>query len=123
MKDSQTDKLRQLEAIREAANCLGCLHEGLIVTDNDGVIVETNLATDRILESPSLKGSNILKLCSIGQSYDDMIRHIPVGCRNLNRPIIFQTQSGKRKLVNMSVQRVGEGDTVRLVHVFQDCAD
>jgi len=117
-------KNKQTEAVREAVTCMGCAHEGQIITDATGAVVETNLVTDRILEMPSttLKGTNIRKLCAIGQSYDEMLRHSAEG-GSLNRPIILQSSSGKRKLVNMSIQPVGEGDTLQYVHVFQDCAD
>ena len=37
--------------------------------------------------------------------------------------VIVLAGCNKRKIVNMSVQRVGAGDSARLVHVFQDCAD
>jgi signal transduction histidine kinase len=122
---STTRKLDEVQAIHQAMDCIGCLHEGLIVTDAEGVVVETNLATDRILETPSLslKDTNIRDLCPVKRSYDDLIRHVETDGRCLNRAIILQTKGGKRKLVNMSVQRTTEGQVVRLVHVFQDCAD
>jgi signal transduction histidine kinase len=118
--DNPAEKL-----IREAVDCLGCVHEGLIVTDADGVVVETNLATDRILERPSLslKGTNIRDLCPVRQSYDDLLRRVEPDKRTLNRSLILHTSNGKRKLVNMSLQQIGSGMDVRLVHVFQDCAD
>ena len=114
----------QIDAIRDAISCLGCMHEGMIVTDATGVIVETNLAAERILETPSikLKGSSLRDYCPVRPSYDEMLRRAGAEVRNLNRPMILQTE-GKRKLVNMSVQRVGSGDAIRFVHVFQDCAD
>jgi len=120
-----TNKLEQLHAIHDAVEGLGCVHEGLIVTDTQGVIVETNLATDRILERPSLslKGTNIRDLCPVRQSYDDLLRYVESDGRSLNRPVILHAADRKRKLVNMSVQRTGEGQGIRLVHVFQDCAD
>jgi signal transduction histidine kinase len=118
-------KLQEIESIREAVECIGCQHEGLIVTDAQGTVVETNLATDRILETPSLslKDTNIRDLCPVTRSYDDLVRHVETDGRCLNRAIILQTKGGKRKLVNMSVQRTTDGDGVRLVHAFQDCAD
>jgi len=122
---SPTEKLKQMEAVRQAVTCLGCAHEGQIITDAAGAVVETNLVTDRILEMPSttLKGTNIRQLCAIGQSYDEMLRHSAEGGGSLNRPIILESSSGKRKLVNMSIQPVGEGEALQYVHVFQDCAD
>ena len=125
MNNIPTENLGQVEAVREAMSCLGCTHEGMIVTDADGLIVETNLATDRILEMPSLslKGTSIRELCPVPTSYDEMLRRTVAEVRNLNRPMILQAHAGKRKLVNMSIQRVGEGEATRFVHVFQDCAD
>jgi PAS domain S-box-containing protein len=123
--DTATGRLKEHENIREALSCLGCMHEGSIVTDSNGAIVETNLATERILETPSLslKGMNFQELCAVRASYQEMLRHTVADVRNMNRPMILQTPAGKRKLVNMSIQRVGEGDAARFVHVFQDCAD
>ncbi len=42
------------EQIMDARQCMGCIHEGLIVTSTDGTIVETSPAAERILEAPSL---------------------------------------------------------------------
>jgi signal transduction histidine kinase len=97
----------------------------MIVTDVNGFIVETNLATDRILETPSLglKGTSIRNLCPVRPSYEEMVGRAVDEIRMLNRPMILQTGAGKRKLVNMSIQRVGDGEATRFVHVFQDCAD
>jgi len=108
----------------KARESLGCSHEGMIVTDATGAVVETNLAAERILEVPSLKlkGSTVRDLCTVGSSYEEIKKRATDEGRCLNRPIILQTSSGKRKLVNMSIQKV-EGADVRYVHVFQDCAD
>jgi signal transduction histidine kinase len=97
----------------------------MIVTNGDGNVLETNLATERILEIPSLtlKGSDIRSLCPIRNSYDEMLRHVGQEGRTLNRPLIFQTGTGKRKLVNMSINQVSVGASRHYVHVFQDCAD
>ncbi len=43
--------------------------------------------------------------------------------RSLNKSLMVLAGDSKRKIVNMSVQRVGEGEDARFVHVFQDCAD
>ncbi len=124
-KPNPTEKSEQAAAIRDAVECMGCMHEGTIVTDSEGMVTETNLAADRILEAPSmsLKGTNIRALCPVSSVYDEVLRHAGGDRRSLNRPVILQTHGGKRKLVNMSIQRVGEGIEARFVHVFQDCAD
>ena len=51
--------------IIDARQCMGCMHEGLIVTSTDGTIVETSPAAERILEAPSLslKGRQVRDLC------------------------------------------------------------
>jgi len=111
--------------VDSAVNCLGCAHEGHIITDADGVIVETNLGVERILETvaSTLKGTRLQELFVARNNYGDMIRHTLAEGRILNRQVLLQTESGKRKLVNMSAQKAGEGSKVRFVHVFQDCAD
>src|SRR5215467_4067371 len=111
--------------IMDARQCMGCMHEGLIVTATDGTIVETSPAAERILEAPSLslKGRQVRDLCAVRDAYDDLIRQANSGGRTLNKSMIVLAGDNKRKIVNMSVQRVADGRTERFVHVFQDCAD
>jgi signal transduction histidine kinase len=101
------------------------MHEGLIVTSPDGMIIETSPAAERILEAPSmsLKGRQIRDFCAVLDAYNDIVRQTTSGTRLLNKSVIVLAGDNKRKIVNMSVQRVGNGDVSRLVHVFQDCAD
>src|SRR5689334_21826236 len=108
-----------------ARETLGCAHEGMLVTDSRGRVDETNLAAERILELPSLtlKGSDIRRVCAVHNSDDDILTHVTAEGRSLNKPIILQTGTGKRKLVNMSIQQVDTQEVRRYVHVFQDCAD
>jgi hypothetical protein len=40
--------LEQREALWEAKQCLGCAHEGVLVTAVDGTIVETTPAAEHI---------------------------------------------------------------------------
>jgi signal transduction histidine kinase len=122
------DKAAMKENIQEqiltAKQCMGCMHEGYIVTSNDGTIVETSQAAERILEAPSmsLKGRQVRDICPV-EAYDELIRQTASGARILNKSVIVLAGDTKRKIVNMSVQRVGEGENSRYVHVFQDCAD
>lgn len=112
------------QQILEAKQCLGCTHEGLIVTSADGTILDSSPAAERILEAPSmsLKGRVLRELC-MGDAYDDLIRLTNSGERCLNKSMIVIVGDSKRKIVNMSIQRVGEEEKTRYVHVFQDCAD
>src|ERR1043166_4256143 len=111
--------------IKEARQCMGCMHEGLIITSSDGTIVETSPAAERILEAPfmSLKGRQVRELCPIHDVYDDLIRQTQSSGRSLNKSVLVVAGESKRKIVNMSVQRVTDGNDARYVHVFQDCAD
>lgn len=113
------------DKLLDAQRCLGCMHEGVIVTSDDGTILDTTVAAERILETPSLhlKGNNIRSICRALDVYEDMLRQTSVDHRCLNRSLIIEAGGAKRKLVNMSVERVAEGENVRYVHVFQDCAD
>src|SRR5215475_6793857 len=113
------------QQIMEARQCMGCMHEGLIVTSSDGTIVETSPAAERILEAPSLslKGRQVREFCSVQDIYDELIRQTGSAGRTLNKSLVVCASDSKRKIVNMSVQKVGEGDEVQFVHMFQDCAD
>src|SRR6516162_3936338 len=113
------------EQITDAQQCMGCMHEGLIVTAVDGTIVETSPAAERILEAPSmsLKGRQVREFCSMHNIYNDLIRQTNEAGRSLNKSMIVIAGDSKRKIVNMSVQRIGEGEGAQFVHVFQDCAD
>ena len=116
---------RLAQQILEARQCLGCTHEGLIVTSADGTILETTSAAERILETPSvsLNGRQIRELYPFQSGYEDLLRQIQQNGRVVNKSVMLVAGEGKRKIVNMSIQRVGEGAQVRYVHVFQDCAD
>src|ERR1700756_1973043 len=117
------EKLQQL--IMDARQCMGCTHEGLIVTSLDGIIVETSPAAERILEAPSmsLKGRQVREICPARDTYDDLIRQTDINGRSLNRSLLVNAGETKRKIVNMSVQRVENGSAAQYVHIFQDCAD
>src|SRR5437867_626701 len=95
------------QTILSAKQCMGCMHEGHIVTSTDGTIIETSPAAERILEAPSLslKGRQVREICPL-DSYDEMIRQTDSGGRILNKSVIVMAGESKRKIVNMSVQRV-----------------
>jgi signal transduction histidine kinase len=111
--------------IMDARQCMACMHEGVIVTSKDGTIIETSPAAERILEAPSLslKGKQVREICQAVDTYDDLIRQVTSGGRILNKSVIVLAGDSKRKIVNMSVQRVGDDPSSCFVHVFQDCAD
>src|SRR6476619_7059115 len=64
------------QQIMIAKQCMGCMHEGVIVTALDGTIVESSPAAERILERPStgLKGKQVREICPIVDAYDELIR-------------------------------------------------
>jgi signal transduction histidine kinase len=113
------------EQILTAKQCMGCMHEGYIVTAADGIITETSPAAERILEAPSmsLKGRQVREICPVVDAYNELIRQTVSGGRALNKSVIVLAGDSKRKIVNMSVQQIGQGENSRYVHVFQDCAD
>jgi signal transduction histidine kinase len=113
------------QRLLDAKLCMGCNHEGVIITSTDGTIVETSPAAERILEAPSmsLKGRQVRELCLMSDAYDELIRQVNSNGGSLNKSIIVLAGDMKRKIVNMSVRRVGEGQEGLYVHVFQDCAD
>ena len=57
------------------------------------------------------------------EAYGDLCDQASREGRALNRSILVSTGTGKKKLLNMSVERFDQGADSRLVHVFQDCAD
>src|SRR5262249_24396356 len=71
------------EQILTAKHCMGCMHEGYIVTATDGTITETSPAAERILEAPSmsLKGRQVREICPIVDAYNDLIRQTVSGGR------------------------------------------
>src|SRR5215475_12208482 len=103
------ENLRQ--QIMDAKQCMGCMHEGLIVTSSDGTIVETSPAAERILEAPSLslKGRQVRDICAVHDSYDELVRQVDTAGRTLNKSLIVLAGDNKRKIVNMSMQRVTDG--------------
>jgi len=109
----------------DAKQCMGCAHEGLIVTNMDGVILETTPAAEHILEMPSLdlKSRNIRDFCGSLDTYTDLREKASNEAKALNRSMSITTGMGKRKLVNMSIQRVDQEGGGRFVHIFQDCED
>src|SRR5262245_12145736 len=117
------DKLNQL--IQEAKHCIGCMHEGTVITTADGSILETTPAAERILEAPlaSLKGKKLRDLYLLPDLYDSLVRQSDAEGGTLNKSVIVLAGDSRRKIVNMSVRRVGQGSEIRYVHVFQDCAD
>ena len=60
----------QFDAIQIAAECIGCPHEGRIITDADGRIVDVSAATERILEK--LPNTAVLMLSM--HSEDTLVR-------------------------------------------------
>src|SRR5690242_6042169 len=117
------DKLTQL--IQEAKQCIGCMHEGTVITTADGSIVETSAAAERILEAPfaSLKGKKLRDLYLLPDLYDQLVRQSDAEGGTLNKSVIVLAGDSRRKIVNMSVRRVEQGSESSYVHVFQDCAD
>jgi PAS domain S-box-containing protein len=113
------------QQIMDAKQCMGCNHEGWIITSSDGTIIETSPAAERILQAPSLslKGKQVRDLCPVHNAYDELIRQTESSGGSLNKSVIVLAGDSKRKIVNMSVQRIDEGESERYVHVFQDCAD
>src|SRR5213596_3829352 len=102
------EKIRQ--QIMDAMQCMGCTHEGLIVTSADGTILETSPAAERILEAPSmsLKRRQVREFYLMADTYEELIRQTDIATRSLNRSVIVLAGEKKRKIVNMSMQRVAD---------------
>src|ERR1700733_3599066 len=87
------------QQITDARQCMGCMHEGLIVTFSDGTISETSPAAERILEAPSLslKGRQIRDFCLVRETYDEVVRQTEAGARSQNKSVIVLAGENKRK--------------------------
>jgi signal transduction histidine kinase len=126
MKENPSSKnIEERVALAEAKLCLGCIHEGTVLTNLEGKVVENSAAAEQILEvSPSgLRDRSIREFLNTPDVYDDMVELALHEVRAMNRTVVMSTDGGKRKLVNLSIQSTGTGSDARLVHVFQDCAD
>src|SRR5688572_30360105 len=130
--EAMNEKLRTLKAslerreqLQDAKQCMGCMHEGVLVTSMDGAIVETTPAAEHILEIPSLGPNkrNIHEFCVVAEIYDDMRNLASRDTCSLNRSLLVLTGTGKKKLLNMSIQYADDREGGRLIHVFQDCSD
>jgi len=119
------ESLENEAALLETKQCMGCLHDGMLVTSMDGIIVEAAPAAEHILNTPilTLKGRPIQEFCAAPDAYDEICRQTIRDGRVLNRSLLMFAGTGKRKLVNLSIQVSGTGAYRQLVHVFQDCAD
>lgn len=123
-KDRQ-DNLLLRERMLDVKQCLGCAHEGILVTELDGTIIETSAPAERILEIPvpDLRSRSIHEFFPTREPYSDLCAQASRDGRALNRSVLVSTGMGRRKLLNMSIERFDRDGALRLVHVFQDCAD
>ena len=127
--ESRADRLQKeledRESVRVSSQCLGCTHDGLLVTSAEGVVVESNPAAEHILETPSLKlkGKDIRCLFPLADLYDDLVRQADAEGRINNRSVLVLSGTGRKKLVMLSLARSGAGESARIIHSFQDCAD
>src|SRR5438309_9404198 len=93
--------------IDNAKQCLGCMHEGLIVTSPNGTILETSPTAERILEAPStsLKGKQVRESCPVQDVYDDMVRQTDSSVRTLYNSMLCLPAGHERTIVNRSMHR------------------
>ena len=117
--------LERREQLQDAKQCMGCMHEGVLVSLMDGTIVEMTPAAEHIFELPSVGATkrNIHEFCVVEEIYDEMRSVAIRDARSLNRSLLVLTGTGKKKLLNMSIQHTKDAEGGRLVHVFQDCSD
>ena len=120
-----TKSLEEQLVISETRSCLGCIHEGMMVTSMDGTIIEAAPTAEHILNTQAsmLKGHAVREFCALPEAYEDIRRQTIHDGRVLNRSLLMVAGPEKRKLVSMSIQISGTEGGNRLVHVFQDCAD
>src|SRR5215471_12510542 len=88
------------EALLDARECMGCMHEGTLITDIHGAILDSAPSAEHILEIPSvgLKGHAIQEFCAATGAYEDMRRQAIHDGRVQNRSLLFSAGGGKRSL-------------------------
>jgi PAS domain-containing protein len=89
---------RQL-AISDTRNCLGCVHEGTLVTSLDGTIIDAAPTAEHILNTQAslLKGREIREFCALPETYDDIRRQTIHDGRVLNRSLLMLAGAGEAK--------------------------
>jgi PAS domain-containing protein len=90
--------LPEREALLETKQCLGCMHEGMLVTNLDGAVLETTPAAEHILETPAagLRGRSIEEFCLTRDIYEDMRRQAMHETRVVNRSLLVCSSTGNR---------------------------
>ena len=108
-----------------AAECLRCQHEGTLVVSEEGRILECNPAAELILGSPKmeLQGRSVRDYYALPAAFDEYTSLANREGRMPVRPALLKSSAGNKKLVQLSMSRVGNGDGGQFVHVFRDCAD
>ncbi len=112
-------------ALKQASECMSCLHEGMIVVSREGLIVECNPAAEQILGSPAmeLKGQSAREFYALPSACDELSGIAEEEGRLQERPALMKGTSGKKKLVHVSMSPVAADGEGRMVQVFRDCAD
>ncbi len=118
-------ELVQEQASLQAADCLRCVHEGVLAVSKDGVILDSNPAAEQILGSPAMeiRGRAARDFYALPSACDEFIGVAQQEGRLTERPALMKSTDGTKKLVHMSMSRIGDESENRVVQVFRDCAD
>jgi two-component system sensor histidine kinase AtoS len=123
---SQLEKNASLErATQQAAECMRCLHEGVIDVSPDGKILSCNPAAEQILGAPAmeLKGRFARDFYAVPTACDEFVKLAREEGRVTERPSLLKKSDGSKTLVQLSMSRVENGTDARLTQIFRDCAD
>ena len=112
-------------ASQQASDCLRCMHEGVVEVSSEGLILECNQAAEQILGAPTmeLKGRAARDFYTLPGACDEFMDATRDEGRLNERPALLKKTDGTKTLVHMSMTRVDNDGTERLVQVFRDCAD
>lgn len=112
-------------ASQQASDCLRCMHEGVVEVSSEGLILECNQAAEQILGAPTmeLKGRAARDFYALPGACDEFMDATRDEGRLNERPALLKKTDGTKTLVHMSMTRVDNDGTERLVQVFRDCAD
>ncbi len=113
------------EQAGQAAECLRCLREGMMVVSGEGVILDCNAGAEHILGAPgqSLIGKAVRDFYVQPSSCDGLLAQAREEGHLPERQALLRTSKGMTRIVQTSVARMAADDNSRFVQVVRDCAD
>ena len=120
--DERQDSLNLRERMLDVKQCLGCAHEGIVVTDPDGRIVEVSPPAQRILEIDGLRaGKPFREALNPATALSDLIAEaLQVGSPIVRRTITLGGAKPRHLGVTVSPIAAADGGLQATVCLFTD---